>query len=320
MFSLYVAVLDLGLVVDRLVEAGLKPSTQKTYLSAQKCYIKFCDSLALTPVPTSNAILLLFVASLHARNLKGSSIRVYLAGVRNLHVCRGIDYPEYSPQLQLALKGSVNLSGPPSRKLPITFVVLSEIVPFLEGRHDELMLKSAMYLAFFGCLSAGEICLPDKTVFDGDQHLTCGDIVFNVKEKFLILTLKRSKTDVKNVGVSIHVGCSGVDICAFCVLLLFSKKRDDFLPSRPLFVESFGNILKNHYFQATTRLLLAAGGYDSALFSGHSFRAGSATSAADVGFSDWEIKMLGRWRSDAYNIYLRNPKVVNSFAKRLCKE
>ena len=59
----YVAVLDLGLVAERLVEAGLKPSTQKTYLSAQKSYIKFCDSLALTPVPTSNATLLLYVSA-----------------------------------------------------------------------------------------------------------------------------------------------------------------------------------------------------------------------------------------------------------------
>jgi hypothetical protein len=198
--------------------------------------------------------------------------------------------------------------------------VLSEIVPFLEGRHDELMLKSAMFLAFFGCLHAGEICLSDKVVFDSDVHLTCGDIVFHVLERFLVLTLKRSKTDVKNAGVVIHVGCSGVAVCAFCVLLKYSRHRVDFSPSSPLFVDCFGTILKNSYFQATTRLILAAGGYDCALYSGQSFRAGSATSAADMGFSDWEIKMLGRWRSDAYNIYLRNPKVVNSFAKRLCNE
>ena len=173
------------------MEAGLKPSMQKTYLSAQKRYIKFCDSLALTPVPTSNATLLLYVASLHARNLKGSSICVYLAGVRNLNVSRGIDYLVYSPQLQLALKGSVNLSDPPSRKLPITFVVLSEIELFLEGRHDELMLKSAMFLVFFVCMRAGEICLPDKSVFDSKVHLTCDDIAFNIPDKYIVCILSR---------------------------------------------------------------------------------------------------------------------------------
>jgi hypothetical protein len=309
--------LDLGTVAERLVDSGLKPSTLKTYASAQRSYIKFCDDHALVAVPTSNSTLLLYVAHLFARGLKGSSIKVYLAGVRNLHVSRAIPFPEYSPQLQLALRGAVNLSAAPIRKLPITFVVLTDIFVFLLHRHDEQMLKAVMSLAFFGCFRAGELCLPDKTHFDPNLHLTCGDVVFHEAERYVTVVLKRSKTDVANAGVGIHVGCSGDTICAYCLLVAYRGTRSEFSPSSPLFVDCFGTILSNSYFQMSTKLLLAAAGYDSSKYSGHSFRAGSATSAANVGFSDWELKMLGRWRSDAYNVYLRNPKIVNTFAKRL---
>ncbi|KAI0820425.1 hypothetical protein BC628DRAFT_1276145, partial [Trametes gibbosa] len=49
---------------------------------------------------------------------------------------------------------------------------------------------------------------------------------------------------------------------------------------------------------------LTALGLDSSKYSGHSFRRGAATSAAAVGYADHEIQLLGRWRSDAYKLYI----------------
>ena len=87
--------------------------------------------------------------------------------------------------------------------------------------------------------------------------------------------------------------------------------------SAPLFADMQGNILQRNYFVSTTKLLVSMLGLPSDRFSGHSYRAGSATTGADAGFDNWEIKMLGRWNSEIYNIYLRNPKIVSSFAKHL---
>ena len=59
-------------------------------------------------------------------------------------------------------------------------------------------------------------------------------------------------------------------------------------------------------------------GYQSENYSGHSFRSGSATSAAAAGMSDWEIKLLGRWSSSAYQRYIRSPvPLLASFSKRI---
>jgi hypothetical protein len=85
----------------------------------------------------------------------------------------------------------------------------------------------------------------------------------------------------------------------------------------PLFLVPGGRVLYKTYIITTTRLLLSMSGPNPVLYSGHLFRAGAATTAGDSNFRDWEVKMLGRWSSDAYNVYLRNPKVTASFAKRL---
>ena len=42
-------------------------------------------------------------------------------------------------------------------------------------------------------------------------------------------------------------------------------------------------------------------------YTGHSFRRGAASSAAAAGYSDYEIQLLGRWRSDAYRLYIDVP-------------
>ena len=48
---------------------------------------------------------------------------------------------------------------------------------------------------------------------------------------------------------------------------------------------------------------------DPSRYKGHSFRIGAASYAADRGFSDAQIRMLGRWKSNAFLRYLRVPNL-----------
>lgn len=86
----------------------------------------------------------------------------------------------------------------------------------------------------------------------------------------------------------------------------------------PLMMFHSGVYLTKSHFVSQTLLYLMSVGLDASLFSGHSYRAGSATSAALAGLSDWEIQLLGRWTSSAYQRYIRAPRdSLIKFAHRL---
>ena len=51
---------------------------------------------------------------------------------------------------------------------------------------------------------------------------------------------------------------------------------------------------------------LAYCGLDTSRYKSHSFRIGGACHAADRGYSDGQIRALGRWKSDAFKVYLRS--------------
>ena len=54
--------------------------------------------------------------------------------------------------------------------------------------------------------------------------------------------------------------------------------------------------------------VLSAARVDCRLYSGHSFRNRAATTAAMQGLEDSTIKMLGRWKSEAFQAYLKTPR------------
>ena len=72
----------------------------------------------------------------------------------------------------------------------------------------------------------------------------------------------------------------------------------------PLFTFSDGHPLTRQKLSSTVQSILSAAGY-SGVYSGHSFRISTATTAAAQGVPDHLIKTLGRWSSDAYQIYIR---------------
>jgi hypothetical protein len=273
-------------------------------------------------MPVTEETLLLYIGFLFEEGLSGSSIRVYLSAVRSLHVFSGISYPTELLRVKLALKGAVRNTPLPTRKLPITVAVLRKLIVNSQYCFDKTVLNAAMTLAFFGCLRLGEVCVPDAMPFSCEKHLCLGDVELNVREKTMNIFLRRSKTDVYNRGVSVFIGCSSDNTCcSYCSMSDYLKFRST-LPGggdddAPLFLVPGGKILRKSYMVSATRLLLSLSGFNPSLYSGHSFRAGAATTAGDRNFRDWELKMLGRWKSSAYTLYLRDPKVTASFASRL---
>ena len=53
--------------------------------------------------------------------------------------------------------------------------------------------------------------------------------------------------------------------------------------------------------------MLPEAGFDPEKYAGHSFRIGAVTTAAACGVPVDVVKTLGRWKSHAYQLYIRIP-------------
>ena len=63
-------------------------------------------------------------------------------------------------------------------------------------------------------------------------------------------------------------------------------------------------------FNAVLHRCLIFCGLDTGRNKGHSFRIGAACYAADKGFSDAQIRALGRWKSDAFKFDIRSDTLL----------
>lgn len=76
--------------------------------------------------------------------------------------------------------------------------------------------------------------------------------------------------------------------------------------SAPLFEQPDGNTLTYVHFVSEICNTLSLVGLNPGLHARHNFCHGTTSAAAVVGYSDYEIQLLGRWQSDFYKLFIEN--------------
>ena len=123
---------------------------------------------------------------------------------------------------------------------------------------------------------------------------------------YMCIFLASSKTDQFHQGCPIILGCTGTPICGACKAwhLLQHHQQMGSSPEAPFFKihdRALDRVtLVNHIKHIATSL-----GLDFSRYSGHSLHIGGATSAAQASLSQWQIKLLGHWNSQAYQVYIK---------------
>jgi hypothetical protein len=129
------------------------------------------------------------------------------------------------------------------------------------------------------------------------EHITFGP-------NSVALNLPASKTNLFRNGVAIQLAASPTSpLCPVRALRqLFTQfPRDPFRPLNSLPDSwTFQQDIPHHH----DRRLVAPSRYPYTQVSGHSVRKAAAVSAAAKGLSRADIKLLGRWKSDAVNMYI----------------
>ena len=297
--------------VQRLFRQRIASSTVSSYLTGWRCYISLCTQYWLHPLPLIKSSLCRFVAFLCARSLSPQTVSVYLNACR---ISSGLPDPLLSSftQLSYVLKGMRRFSPRAKRvRLPITPEILGAIWDKWSvdpASFNRTLLWAAFCLAFFAFLRAGEFTCPSWAGFDDSVMLSLVDIAVDSHSNpsHLSVWLKRSKCDPFAQGITLYVGRSYSKLCAVSAVLSYLAVCPQ-VPS-PLFFFQDGSVLSRHRLVSELSNALLSIGLDPSPYRGHSFRIGAATAAARAGFSESLIQTLGRWKSSAFQSYIRTSR------------
>ena len=76
-----------------------------------------------------------------------------------------------------------------------------------------------------------------------------------------------------------------------------------------IFIHEDGFPVSRSWFSAQLSSAIRLCGLNPSVYKDHSFRIGAASHAADKEISDAEIRILGRWKSNAFQKYIRVPSL-----------
>jgi hypothetical protein len=238
----------------------------------------------------------LYVAWLAKQNKKWITAKQYVGMIFAFFTAVG--WPsslEGYPRVRMILDGYKRLHPPTTRrkKFRVTTAILRRLQPHVRRSHKEQVLWALIVTAVQGLFRLGE--LVDSAEHG---HLTwasyrrCGATA-------AAIFLPNSKTDYMRRGIEIYLAQVEEQICAPPLL---DALRSQATLSEPMFAVNGYPATRSMVLGFTAELLKRAGIKSSA--TGHSFRQGGAQSLFDAGVSIEDIKIFGRWRSDAFRRYI----------------
>jgi len=227
----------------------------------------------------------------HAAMLSMATLARRLAGIRAAHVQRGFPDPTKGDLIRLTFRGIRRRYGKPQRRVaPLRIEHLSTIISVLGNSTRDIRDRALLTLGFAGAFRRSEIAA-----------IQCDSIVGT--EQGISITLRRSKTDQENRGRSVVIPKVRGPICPVAALerwMQVSGIKEGTL-FRPL--TKSGKVRIEGLSASAVAVIVKQRamqiGLERTYFSGHSLRAGFATSAAVAGLPVWRIEHQTGHVSDA---------------------
>jgi integrase len=241
-------------------------------------------------VPAGPQLVARYLAT-HAESLSMATLARRIVGIRRAHVFGGFPDPTKAELVRLTLRGVRRLHGRPQRRVaPLRLEHLADIVSRLGSEKRDLRDRALLLVGFAGAFRRSELTAID-----------CSQI--ELRERGIVITLPRSKTDQEGRGRHVAIVRVGGPICP--VAALDGWLTTSGITDGPLFrsVSKAGRVLGKPLSASAVAIIVkqraAQIGLDPQRYSGHSPRAGFATSAAAAGLPVWKIKGQTGHVSDA---------------------
>lgn len=291
------------------VDAGTSRSTRRAYAQSWAAWVAWCAARATPPLPAAPELVAAWFAELAQAGRRPSTLDRHLAAISAAHHAASLPSPRTHPALRAVLRGIRRTHGSASRQVaPLRVEDLRAALP----RGDDpraLRDRALLLLGFAAALRRSELVALDLADLDP-------------RAEGLVLTLRASKTDPERHGELVAIPYARrPELCAVRAVAAWRVHVDGGALFRP--VDRHGHIggtrLSDRAVADVVKEAATRAGLDPLTFSGHSLRAGFATSAAAAGLPEREIMRQTRHRSVAvFRGYVRKGSLfVDNPAGRL---
>ncbi|KAF7308081.1 hypothetical protein MKEN_01170500 [Mycena kentingensis (nom. inval.)] len=316
---------------------GWADGSLETYGSGLLLYHAFCDAQRVPEVdraPASTDLIARFIA-FAAGSYAGKTLRTYLAGVQAWHVLHGVAWRLDDLQSEVLLRAATALQPPSSsrkKRKPYTPSILISILSQLDPtNHFDAAVAACLTVAFYSCARLGELTVRNLSDFDPSKHAKPDDI--------------RETTDNSgNAVTSIFIPQTKAAPCGEDII--FARQLDASDPRAALdahlrinsppqraHIFSYPHaktrrpLTKPAFLKRVHEAMRAAG---EEPLQGHGIRIGSTLFYLLRGVPFDVVKTMGRWKSDAFQLYLRKhaqilapyiqavPAIDEQFSRRIC--
>ena len=297
--------------VKTLLKESVSPSSRSIYARAWRlfndCISIFNSHINIKPaLPFSHNIILFFVGFLSLKGFASTTIVTYVSAIGYVHRMKGLSDPTSSPIVQKALSAVSKLNPSSESRLPITLIILHQLIQAIpiaiSDFYHRTLIKAMFIVAFFGLMRVGEIT---------SDSINQSCIQLNQLKMFhdrAIITISRFKHNISLKPMEIVLTQqTDHDICPVLALRQFENIRGN--RPGPLFIFADGCPVPRQFFISRLKFCLNLVGLDHKSYKSHSFRIGGASLYASLGLSDTQIRLLGRWKSDAFKSYIRCQRI-----------
>jgi len=271
--------------VRTYVEAGIAPATRRAYKADLEHFWAWGGD-----IPTTDLQLAAYLAE-QATTLKVATLTRRLAAISIAHKAQRLPSPVSSPLVRATMRGIRREQGADQHQAkPLPREDLFVVLAAMGDRLKDLRDRALLLIGLAGGLRRSELAAIDLIDLE------------RVREG-VILTIRRSKTDQEGVGRRIGIPLGRTIHCPVEALENWLSAAR--IENGPIFhpVDRHGCVsarrLSGETVSSIVRDRMAGAGFDPTGYSGHSLRAGFATSAIRAGVSTFKIRQQTGHASDA---------------------
>ena len=320
-------------VFIRTGSASLAKNTWAKYTSAYNTFFRFCkEEKVKNPWPISkNSTVCFILWCKKVLNLKAGSIQSYLSALQTISKFLGLKSQKViKDTAKLLVRGIQRSEKQVAFKPtdPLTFKILIAIKEILKKKNWKPQGKKVVWacicVGYFGSFRASELLTKTAHAFDPSSTCSWADIIFKTKSKMSI----RVKNPKTMAGKSEMIDLFAFPDKHFCPIRAMkklkksAKKAGFFQQNLPIFRFESGKCLTISNLSDIVKKLLKKSKFKNLKISAKSLRSGIPSDLENYPdlFNDLHIKIWGRWKSNAYQRYMKDDQYQREWIfQNICK-